>query len=86
MGSSYQWGSTRFRSRSSLILELIYINDLDDDILSWILKFADDTKIFSPADSENGFQNVQQDIDKLLDWSETWQMKCVGLAESKRQL
>ena len=29
------------------VLFLIYINDLDDDILSWILKFADDTKIFS---------------------------------------
>ena len=26
------------------------------------LKFADDTKIFSSVDSEDGFQNVQQDI------------------------
>jgi len=25
--------------------------------------------------SEDGFQNVQQDTNKLLDWSETWQMK-----------
>ena len=31
--------------------------------------------IFSSVDTEDGFQNVQQDINKLLDWSETWQMK-----------
>ena len=29
-----------------LILFLIYINDLEDDISSKILKFADDTKVF----------------------------------------
>ena len=28
------------------VLFLIYINDLDDSIISNILKFADDTKIF----------------------------------------
>jgi len=28
------------------ILFLIYINDLDSGVMNWILKFADDTKIF----------------------------------------
>ena len=28
------------------ILFVIYINDLDDDITSKVLKFADDTKVF----------------------------------------
>ena len=28
------------------ILFLIYINDFDDDIISKVLKFADDTKVF----------------------------------------
>ena len=28
------------------ILFLVYINDLDCGIINWILKFADDTKIF----------------------------------------
>ena len=37
------------------VLFLIYIKDLDDDILSWILKFADDAKIFSSVDTEDGF-------------------------------
>ena len=31
------------------ILFLIYINDLDCGITSWILKFADDTKIFGTS-------------------------------------
>ena len=33
-------------SELGLILFLIYINDLDDDITSKVLKFADDTKVF----------------------------------------
>ena len=33
-------------SELGLILILIYINDLDDDITSKMLKFADDTKVF----------------------------------------
>ena len=35
----------------SPVLFLIYINDLDIGILSWIFKFADDTKILSRVKS-----------------------------------
>ena len=31
---------------------LIYINDLDDDITSKVLKFADDTKVFRKIESD----------------------------------
>ncbi len=34
------------------ILFLIYINDLDDDIASKVLKFADDTKVFRRIKSD----------------------------------
>ena len=52
------------------ILFLIYINDLDDDITSKVLKFADDTKVLSDADR----QHLQDDLNKLIEWSEKWQM------------
>ena len=35
-----------------LFLFLIYINDLDDDITSKVLKFADDTKVFRKIKSD----------------------------------
>ena len=33
-------------------LFVVYINDIDDNICSHILKFADDTKIFRPVATE----------------------------------
>ena len=33
------------------LLFLVYIDDLDDGIINWILKFADDTKIFGKVQS-----------------------------------
>ena len=57
------------------VLFLIYINELDEDILSFILKFADDAKIFSTIQSDVDAANLQSDIDKLLKWSGIWQMK-----------
>ena len=77
-------------------LFLIYINDLEDDISSKVLKFADDTKVFRKdfedaifnkvpkfADDTKVFrkvtndtdkQSLQDDLDKLVKWSEKWQM------------
>jgi len=44
------------------LLFLIYINDLEFGIDNWILKFADDTKIFTRITVDND------------SWSEKWQM------------
>ena len=49
------------------LLFLIFINDLDEDINSNILKFADDTKIFKEV-------RLQADLDKLVLWAQKWQM------------
>ena len=64
------------RQRSVLgpILFLIYINDLDDDITSKVLKFADDTKVFRTIKSDADRQHLQDDLNKLIEWSEKWQM------------
>lgn len=57
------------------ILFIIYINDLDDNVLSNISKFADDTKLGNRINSEKDYQLLQSDLDKIVNWSKTWQMK-----------
>ena len=56
------------------ILFLIYINDLDDDITSKVLKFADHTKVFRKIKSDADRQHFHDDLNKLTEWSEKWQM------------
>ena len=47
------------------ILFLIYINDLDDDITSKVLKFADDTNVLRKIKSDTDRQQLQDDLNKL---------------------
>ena len=54
------------------ILFLIYINDLPEYVKSSCKIFADDTKIYSKVDNENDARLVQEDIDKLVSWSQKW--------------
>ena len=56
------------------ILFLFYINDLDDSITSNVLKFADDTKLFRKVNTDGDKQHLQNDLDRLVKWSEKWQM------------
>ena len=70
------------------ILFLIYINDLDD---SNVLKFADDTKLFRKVNTDGDKQHLQNDLDRLVKWSEKWQMlfnfgKCKCLHTGHRNL
>ena len=52
----------------------IYINDLEDDISTKVLKFADDTKVFRKVTNDTDKQSLQDDLDILVKWSEKWQM------------
>ena len=47
------------------ILFLVYINDLDDQLSSNVLKFADDTKLFGVVDNHIDGRRLQKDIDLL---------------------
>ena len=47
---------------------------MDYSIRNWILKFADDTKIFSKVSQPDDCVRLQKDLDKLVQWSEEWQM------------
>ena len=49
------------------ILFLIYINDLDDDITSKVLKFADYTKVFRKIKSDADRHHLQDDLNKLIE-------------------
>ena len=56
------------------IFFLVYINDLEEGVPGSILKFADDTKLFRKTKEIGDKQNLQDNIDKSVKWSEKWQM------------
>ena len=47
---------------------------MEDDISSKALKFADDKKVFRKVTNDTDKQSLQDDLDKLVKWSEKWQM------------
>ena len=57
---SFEWGTRR--SVLGPLLFLIYINDLDDDITSNVLKFANDTKVFRKVNNETSLNNIYKMI------------------------
>ena len=57
------------------VLFLVYINDIDEGVTSIISKFADDTKIANSVASNEQVIEIQQNLDKLSEWGQTWQMK-----------
>ena len=47
---------------------------MEDDISSKVLKFADDIILFRKVNNNTDKQSLQDDLDKLVKWSEKWQM------------
>ena len=73
------------------ILFLISINDLEDDVSSKVLTLADDTKVFRKVTNDADKQSLQDDIDKLVKWSEKSQMlfncgkcKCIHIGDMEK--
>jgi len=59
----------------SPLLFVIYINDIDEFIVSHILKFADDTKFYHVVNSSTAIEeNLRPDLHNLVAWSNEWQM------------
>ena len=56
------------------LLFLIYVNDIDVNINTHILKFADDTKIFSVVTTEDDVKRLRMDLKNVCAWSEEWLM------------
>nr|XP_047129337.1 uncharacterized protein LOC124809329 [Hydra vulgaris] len=59
----------------SALLFIIYVNDIPELIKSKASRFADDTKIFRSIESTKTAQEIQNDIDALVLWSQKWGMK-----------
>jgi len=53
---------------------IIFVNDIDEGIVSRLLKFADDTKMAAVVSSEEGIEKLQSDLKKLYQWVCDWQM------------
>jgi hypothetical protein len=56
------------------LLFLIFINDIDEGIISRLLKFADDTKLAGAVMTEDDVKKLQDDLNRLYQWSIDWQM------------
>ena len=57
------------------VLFLLYINDLPDNIVSAVKLFADDTKIYLETETNLENEIIQEDLDKLEEWSRVWELK-----------
>ena len=47
---------------------------MEVDISSKLLKFADDIQVFRKVTNDTDKQSLHDDLDKLVKWSENWQM------------
>jgi hypothetical protein len=56
------------------ILFILFINDMDEDIKGNLLKFADDTKLYTDIKDNQSANTLQDDLDKLQKWTEDWNM------------
>ena len=57
------------------ILFIIFINDMPDKITSMVHLFADDTKISLRLTNQNQTNDLQNDIDRLDEWSDRWKLR-----------
>jgi len=56
------------------LLFVIYINDIHESVACRILKFADDTNIYSAVKTSEDIDNLQADLRNLVSWSKEWLM------------
>src|SRR6218665_1112315 len=66
------------------LLFVIYINNIDEEIVSKISKFADDTKLFARVNNEEDANALRGDLDKLHKWSKDWNMPCAVMHVGRR--
>ena len=53
---------------------LIYVNDLPKGLSNYISFFADDAKLLRKVNSQEDCKKLQEDLNKIQEWSERWKM------------
>ena len=72
------------------LMFLIYINDIGEHITSNLRLFADDSLLYCAIDIPQDCLALQEDLDKLSQWSYKWQMsfnvsKCKSLSLTRKR-
>jgi Reverse transcriptase (RNA-dependent DNA polymerase)/Endonuclease-reverse transcriptase len=57
------------------VLFVCYINDMPDTVRSFLYMYADDTKMFRRIDSDLDRIALQQDLNRLAEWAQKWQLR-----------
>ena len=57
------------------VLFLIFINDIADSLSSFVRLFADDCLLYREIKTKEDQMLLQNDLDKLTEWSKTWGME-----------
>ena len=57
------------------LMFLAYINDINENITSSIRLFADDCVIYKTVTSVQEAEQLQDDLQKIYEWTNKWQMK-----------
>jgi hypothetical protein len=57
------------------ILFVCFINDLPDVIHTMVHIFADNTKVYNRVDELSGHEELQDDLRRLQQWSDTWLLR-----------
>ena len=70
MAPSVKWSTARLCFGPYFV----YANDLDVNLNSYVLKFADDATVFNEVSTLDRVATLQSDLNKLYEWSEDLQM------------
>ena len=57
------------------VLFVAFINDLSDAVSTMCAMYADDTTVLGPVNSSEDGDKLQKDLDVLVDWADTWQLR-----------
>ena len=53
----------------------VYANDMTEGVSSYISLFADDAKLLRKIRNHNDCEKLQNDGNKIYEWSKTWEME-----------